>query len=464
MKPRIWICLALWLLVVGCTSELDVTLDPPQRIVLVTLDTLRADHMSAYGHPIQTTPFFDSLAEKGVLFRRAYSHSATTKPSHSSIFTSLYVMQHRVESNTLVLDDAYTTLAEMLSDAGFRTAAFVSVDAPLSGNLNQGFATWDQFQKNKKLEQKSQYRPAGETVDAALKWLETVDPSEKVFLWVHVYDPHRPMKPPQGHLERVRQMIDEIGVDQYDAVLEARGIPTDRPSYSEVLEYDAEVLYVDTEIGRLFIQMRQAGLGEDALWILTGDHGQGLGAHEWFGHSKQIYNAQLHVPMLFWLSEVRRPIEVEGIVEHVDLLPTIAELVGVATEQIMPIQGRSLVPYLKGGRPSDPKRFSFAERSRYAEARGRRKKKGNFESGSRYALQDKRFKYQLFTEGEDEFYDLEEDPYEMNNLIGVEELANNREPMLEALQELIRTLPTGVEAQTVSPEEIERLRALGYIQ
>ena len=464
MKPRIWICLALWLLVVGCTSELDVTVDPPQRIVLVTLDTLRADHMSAYGHPIQTTPFFDSLAEEGVLFRRAYSHSATTKPSHSSIFTSLYVMQHRVESNTLVLDDAYTTLAEMLSDVGFKTAAFVSVDAPLSGNLNQGFAKWDQFRKNKKLEQKGQYRPAGETVDAALEWLETIDPSDKVFLWIHLYDPHRPMKSPQGHLNRVHQMIDEIGVERYDAVLTGRGIPTDQRTYTQVLEYDAEVLYADTEVERLFNQMREAGMGEDAMWILTGDHGQGLGAHEWFGHSKQIYNAQLHVPLLIWLSDSRHPIEVNRIVEHVDLLPTVAELVGMTTEQVMPIQGGSLVPYLNGGSPSDPKRFAFAERSRYAKAKPTRRGKGNYEPGSRYALQDKRFKYQLFTEGEDEFYDLDADPYEMNNLIGVEELANDREPMLEALQELIRTLPTGVEAQTVSPEEIERLRALGYIQ
>ena len=464
MKPRIWICLALWLVVVGCTSELDVTVDPPQHIVLVTLDTLRADHMSAYGHPIQTTPFFDSLAEEGVLFRRAFSHSATTKPAHSSIFTALYVMQHRVESNTLVLDDAYTTLAEMLSEAGFRTAAFVSVDAPLSGNLNQGFATWDQFRKNKNLEQKSQYRPAGETIDAALAWLATVDPSDRGFLWIHLYDPHRPMRPPQGHLNRVHQMIDEIGVERYDAILTGRGIPTNQRTYTEVLEYDAEVLYADTEVERLFNQMRESGMGEDALWILTGDHGQGLGAHEWFGHSKQIYNAQLHVPLLIWLSDSRQPIEVNRIVEHVDLLPTVAELVGMTTEQVMPIQGVSLVPYLNGGSRSDPKRFAFAERSRYAKAKPTRRGKGNYEPGSRYALQDLRFKYQLFTEGEDEFYDLEADPYEMNNLIEAVEFANDREPMLEALQELIRTLPTGIEAQTVSPEEIERLRALGYIQ
>ena len=464
MKPKIWISLGLSLFVVACAGEMVVPVEPPNRIVLVTLDTLRADHMSVYGHPIQTTPFFDSLAAQGALFRRAYSHSATTKPSHASMFTSLYAMQHGVVRNGLVLDEAFQTLAEMLSGAGYRTAAFVSVDVPLSGNLNQGFATWDQFQLDKEAGRKSQYRPAAETVDAALAWLDTTDPSEKVFLWIHVYDPHRPMTPPQEHMDRVLQMIDEIGVEEYDAVLKGRGIPTDGSSYAEVLEYDAEVLYADAEIGRLFNHMQETGLGEDAMWIITGDHGQGLGAHEWFGHSKQIYNAQLHVPLLLWFSDVRQPIEVMQIVEHVDLLPTVAELVGVTTEQIMPVQGRSLVPYLNGGHPSDPKRFTFAERSRYAEASKRRREKGNYEPGSRYALQDLRFKYQLFTEGEDEFYDLEADPYEMNNLIGAVEFANDREPMLEVLRELIRSLPTGREAEAVSPEEIERLRALGYIQ
>jgi arylsulfatase A-like enzyme len=155
---------------------------------------------------------------------------------------------------------------------------------------------------------------------------------------------------------------------------------------------------------------------------------------------------------------------VNEIVEHVDLLPTVAELVGATIEQITPIQGRSLVPYLNGGRLSDPKQYAFAERSRYAEANERQRKRANYESGSRHALQDLRFKYQLFTEGRDEFYDLEADPNELNNLIDAAEHAKDREPMLEELLELIQTLPRGPEAQAVSLEEIERLRALGYIQ
>ena len=478
MKPQLCIGLALSLLVVACGGEpaipegaprggeSAIPEGAPRRIVLVTLDTQRTDNMSAYGYPIQTTPFFDSLAEQGVLFQRAYSHSATTKPSHASIFTSLYVMQHGVKSNALVLDEAFQTLAEMLSDAGYRTGAFVSVDAPLGGNLDQGFATWDQFQATIEPGLPRQYRPAAETVNAAVAWLATTDPSEKIFLWVHVYDPHRPMQPPQEHLDRVNAMIRQLGVEAYDAMLTDRGIPTKRNSlYNEVIKYDAEVLYADTEISRLFTRMQEAGLGDSAMWIITGDHGQGLGAHNWFGHSRQIYNAQLHVPLLFWFSgRTEGAVVADRIVEHVDLLPTIAEIVGTRPAQILPIQGRSLVPCLQGNRARDPKWFALSERSRYADGHPRHQLLNNYEPGRRYALQNLRFKYLLFTEGEDEFYDLEADPYEMNNLIESPEVAGDRDQMLGVLLEMLRRLPSGRQVEGVSPEDIGRLRALGYIQ
>lgn len=468
MISRASLCLLLIAAVgvAACAGNAPVVPEnAPRRVVLVTLDTQRADFMSAYGHPLETTPFFDSMAREGVLFRRAYSHSATTKPSHSSLFTSLYVMQHGVESNGLVLDLEFQTMAEMMADAGYRTAAFVSTDAPLGGNVNQGFEHWDQFTAPDEPGQRSQYRPAEETVDAALSWLEGFDPEEKLFLWVHVYDPHRPMQPPQERREAVQAMIAGIGEEVYDAMLTERGIPVERSRvYDEVVDYNAEVLYADAQIGRLFQTMDQAGLNRRAMWIITGDHGQGLGAHDWFGHSVQIYNAQLHVPLLFWFSEVRQPREVTRVVEHVDVLPTLAELTGARVEQVMPIQGRSLIADLEGGRDMDAKWFAFAERSRYADATERRQERGNYEPGSRYALQDARFKYQLFTEGADEFYDLEADPYEMVNLIESEEFAVDRDQMLEVLVDLIANLPRGQAAEGVSPEEIERLRALGYIQ
>lgn len=467
--------IALWTLVwaglssaLACSGGAPTELPrEPDRVVLVTIDTLRADHLPGYGHPLATAPFLSGLAEEGVSFHRAYAHSATTKPSHSSMFTSLYPLQHGVQSNGLVLDDEFVTMAEMFQAAGYRTAAFVSTDAPLGGNVNQGFETWDQHQANLDVEGgRKQYRQAKETIDAALAWLEDVGAEEDFFLWIHFYDPHKPIQPPEDAVLRVQQMIEGVGEETYRQELLSRGVPADTErGFEDATLYDAEIVYVDEQLSRLHDAFGLRGLLEDSLWVVTSDHGQGLGAHDWFGHSKQIYNAQLWVPLLFWWEGNTTPLHVrDRIAEHVDLLPTIAEIVGLEDRQIMPIQGRSLVPLLRGERVRDPKWFAFAERSRYADAGPQQQERGNYERGSRYALQDLEFKYILFTAGEDEFYRIAEDPDEKNNLIDDPEHADQREQMLAVLLQMVETMPKGREAQSVSEDEIERLRALGYIQ
>lgn len=462
--------IALAVLVSGALATACGTPDPgaapPRVVVLVTIDTLRADHVSAYGYPITTTPFFDRLAAQSALFRRTYSHSATTKPSHSSMFTSLYPLQHGVQNNGLVLDTEFQTLAEMLADGGYRTAGFVSTDAPLGGNLNQGFATWDQFVADQDSQKfRSQYRPAAETIDMALAWLSGVAPDEKIFLWVHVYDPHRPLQPPPAYRERVEGMIAAAGEDVFRAHLQKAGVPVDRDRiFADAVDYDAEILYADEQIGRLYDGMQAAGMADDALWVITADHGQGLGAHDWYGHSKQIYQAQVHVPLLIWYPGIGPRVIEEQIVEHTDLLPTIAEFTRTTPAQILPIQGQSLLPILRGERRLDARWFAFAERSRYVDASLERQERGNYEPGSRYALQDQQFKYLLFTDGPDEFYDLTVDPDEMTDLIDDPQYADRRGQMLDALLQLIQALSSDRQVQSVSPAEIERLRALGYIQ
>lgn len=438
----------------------------PRRIVLVTIDTLRGDHVSAYGYPLAITPFFDRLAADSVRFARTYSHSATTKPSHSSMFTSLYPMQHGVQNNGLVLDGEFQTLAEMLASSGYRTAGFVSTDAPLGGNVNQGFDTWDQFVADPDEQNfRSQYRPAAETVDRAIEWLGSVTADDPFFLWVHVYDPHRPLQPPAEYRQRVEAMLAEYGDEPFRQWMETRGIPLRRDrNYEDALDYAAEILYADAQIGRLYETMQGAGLDDGALWIITADHGQGLGAHDWFGHSKQIYQAQIAVPLLIHYEGLAPAVVADRIVEHVDLLPTLAELTGLTPSQILPIQGKSLVPLLRGERRMDAKWFAFAERSRYVDASADRQERGNYEPGSRYSLQDLEYKYLLFTDGDDEFYDLRTDPDELVNLIDDPQYADRRQQMLDALLQLIQALPSDRQAQTVTPEEIERLRALGYIQ
>ena len=226
--------------------------------------------------------------------------------------------------------------------------------------------------------------------------------------------------------------------------------------------YDAETLYADEQIGRLHRAMKKSGLHENALWIITSDHGQGLGAHDWIGHAKQIYNAQLWVPLLFWFSDHEVAQTVEGrLVTHVDVLPTVAELTGGSIRPIIEPQGQSLLPYLRGEHLREPRRFSYSERSRYDNLSSRRT---HYEPGSRYALQDLEYKYLLFTEGSDKFYDLRDDPYEMRDLIDSPEYVDRRDQKRDILVEMILTMASRREAQVASPEEIEKLRALGYIQ
>ncbi len=462
--------MALSGLVVACSAgapEMTV----PQRLVLITIDTLRADHMSSFGYPIATTPFLDRLAAEGTLFTRAYAHSATTKPSHSSMFTSLYPVQHRVQNNGLVLDEEFETMAELLGAAGYATAAFVSTDAPLGGNVRQGFEEWDQHRVDREMEGgRKLYRDAGDTVDRALAWVgeAVADGRESFFLWVHVYDPHKPLQPPDEVLAEVEGMIAELGEQAYRDLLVSRGIPAadeDSGARTDVAAYDAEIMYADRQLARLFAHFDAAGLNDEAVWIVTSDHGQGLGAHDWFGHSKQIYNAQLWVPLLFWRADGAAGIRVhERVVQHVDMLPTVAAIFQLTPNQIMPMQGRSLTQYLGGGRPRDAGWFAFAERSYYEDASMRRQQRGNYEAGERYAIQDIEYKYLRYEEGADEFYDLRSDPYELVNLIAAPELAERRDQMRDVLASLLENMPSEREAQTVSPEDLARLRDLGYLQ
>jgi len=228
-----------------------------KRIVLVTLDTTRADHLSALGYDLETSPWFDRLAAEGTLFERAYAQSATTKPSHASLFTSLYPIQHGVQSNGLVLEDRFVTMAEVLADAGYRTAAFTSVDAPLGGNIRQGFETWDEPTGEYSRAQMggAKYRPAGPTVDAAIQWLSTeVEPDQSMFLWVHVYDAHKPLMPPAAYRQQIDERVAANGVAAHEAHLAAQGIPAGGGRLDEqVLDYDAEILYADTQLQRLSV-------------------------------------------------------------------------------------------------------------------------------------------------------------------------------------------------------------------
>jgi arylsulfatase A-like enzyme len=438
----------------------------PDRVILITIDTLRADHLASFGYPIDTMPFLDDLARRGSSFRKAFAHSSTTGPSHSSMFTALYPLQHRVRDNNNILDTEFVTLAERMAEAGFRTAAFVSGMSHFGrSKIAQGFQDYNQPVEGETQNVQGKgifYRRAEGTTDLALEWFSTVGADEPFFLWVHYYDPHNPLSTGEPYLGRVTP-AEGAPREEFLAFLEEvhqSDLEMKKRIVEDIHRYDAELLYLDEQISRLFSAYEDMGLGSDSLWIITSDHGQGLANHDHWSHHVQIYNVHLHVPLIFFASDGSLAVgEVDGhIVEHVDIPMTILDLLGLELSgQKLPLQGKSLVPLLSGESQQQHKPYSFAERRRFYSG------KSMMEPGERLSLQTLRYKYIWFSEGQDEFYDLINDPYETTNLI--DEPIPEKDKLRLALEQMVEALMTGERAEEIVDEEtLRRLRALGYIQ
>ncbi len=442
--------------------------DPPppwpevKNVVFITIDTLRADHTSAYGYPVRTTPFLEQMAAQGVTFDRAYAHSSTTAPSHSSMFTGLYPIQHRVQTNGQKLDGRFTTLASHLAAAGWRTGAFVSAPALFDGsNVRRGFTDYDSPPESHGHPGRN-YRPANETIEAAARWLRrSLRQDDPFLLWVHLYDPHSPLRPPIGHLRAIRPR-DPVAGEARRALMRSRFIDQSVPGIRrEVLAYDAEVLFADTELRRLFRTASANGALDSTLWVITSDHGQGLETHGWFGHHVQIYNTELHIPLIFvfpgnWQAGRR---VTEELVSHVDLTPTLLEVLGVqAMSQASPIQGRSMTSLFLDD-PAWGRETVFSERRVQSRAAGTRAAN---EDGTRQSLQTLVHKYILFSEGPDEYYALDTDPYEQHNLIEQADVEARR--LRDMLTTLNSTLAGNFDPESVSAAELDQLRAMGYVR
>jgi arylsulfatase A-like enzyme len=292
------------------------------NLVLVTLDTTRADHLGAYGYAAARTPNLDALAARGVLFSEAVSTAPLTLPAHSSIMTGMYPAYHGVRINgNAALGRSQQTLAEVLSARGYATGGFVGAFV-LDGRwgLNQGFARYDDrfdLEKHKHLDLGAVQRPGNEVVDAALGWLED-HKDDPFFAWVHLYDPHTPYEPPEPFLSDYR----------------AQGLAG---------LYDGEIAFADQQMGRLSSWLKASGLEQKTVVVAVGDHGEGLGSHGEGTHGYFVYDYALHVPLIIAtpfreLSGVR----VTAPVSIVDIFPTVLAL--TATPGPAEVHGRSLLP------------------------------------------------------------------------------------------------------------------------
>jgi arylsulfatase len=421
-------------------------------ILMITIDTLRADHLGCYGYFRDTSPTIDALAREGVLFENAIATSGTTLPSHTSLMTSSYLARHGVRGNfdsyqTPVPADEgdLQTFAQALKAAGYDTAAFTSVYhlRPESG-ITAGFDSFGGVPGREPREGIHRItRPANVTTAEAVRWLERRR-RDPFFLWIHYFDPHSPYKPPPEYLTRYR--VDQQLVD----FMHSLGVPRRLLRWSADVHnrYDAEIRHTDDRIGELLSALRAQGLYDDLAIVLIADHGEGLGQHGVPEHAV-LYQEQIRVPLILRLPGGERAGERIGeLVSMIDVVPTLVAALGlpISTE---PFDGIDM----------------FSERREYALSE-REHSTRRFGSDESLTLTGERWKYELHTEQSDALYDLKADPTELENLF-------DRKPevgktMRDEIQRTVKSANARGEGLALkgatSPEMREALEALGYVE
>jgi choline-sulfatase len=425
---------------------------PAQRpnLLLVTIDTLRADHCSAYGYGLRTTPTLERLAREGARVDEAYAPSATTAPSHASILTSLYPLEHGVVRNGMVLAPERVTLAELLRAAGYQTAGFVS-SFVLKKRFGyaQGFDTFQSHFPAGGAKVKTDWweglevttgfdRRADATTDLVLAWLRQRDRSRPFFLWVHYFDPHYPYLPPPPYDHEFPQQN------------------------SQIAAYDGEIAFADAQLARLLGGLDADHGAAGTLVAVTADHGEGLMQHGYMHHGLYLYEEAVRVPLLVsWPGHVPPGRRIPGPVELVDVAPTLLRLLGMDVPRAF--RGVSLAEGLLGedkGPGFDPRRMVFMQRREY----GMHLVDGIRVDGEKFAVRAGRFKYiEAEQEGTRELFDLRADPKEATNL--AKQNAREADRLSTAIRAWRTALgPRGRAASDDSPEALEALRALGYVR
>jgi arylsulfatase A-like enzyme/tetratricopeptide (TPR) repeat protein len=426
LSSGLWLAMIAVALTASCArDEPAPTIGGDLNVLVITLDTIRADRLGAYGNRDIRTHFVDEMAERGVVFDRCIAPTPLTLPSHTSLFTGTYPIFHGVRDNgNYVAPSELTTMAELFDDAGYRTGAFVGAFVLSSKwGLDQGFGTYSEPTNtyDPSLQSFAEIqRPATEVVNDAIAWLEIAS-NQPFFAWVHLYDPHLPYEPPPAFAR------------QYP------GQP-----------YLGEVAYADAQLGRLQAHLESAGLVPNTLVVFAGDHGEGLGDHGELDHGLLLYQTTTRAPLIIAGPRIsaagtRRP----EVVSLVDILPTIAEPLGLPLPET--VHGRSLWPLLTGS-------GEFIEVPVLAETQYPFL---HFGWSPLTAIQDPRFQY--IHSSEPELYDLEDDPRQEVDLFS--DRADIARRMQRTLEEMTVRFGQGAldAASTPDTDTIAKLEALGYV-
>ena len=389
---------------------------------MITIDTLRADHVGCYGYDRVQTPALDHLAKNGIRFTEAFTPSPITNTSHTSILTGLLPSSHGVTDFAIPLASSHPTWAELLRAKGYHTAAFIGAvildSTALAPGLDRGFDFYDNFPKHPQTKSRwGRLERRGMDVEhRAQAWIND-HPAGPHFVWVHLYDPHDPYEPP--------------------------------PPYSQIYKdhlYDGEIAYADAALAKFVAYLRSTQRYNGSLIIVTGDHGEGLGEHHEDTHGIFLYDSTTHVPLIVKLPGQRDAGKViDSQVRTIDLLPTVLDSLKIPLSA--QLDGQSLIPYLIGNEQSSrtafgetdyPLRFGWAP-LRSVRAQG----------------------FKLVEAPRPEMYDLSADPKELSNIY------QPRNPTVQKFRAMLAELHAMTPATAASPSvadltAIEEQKALGY--
>ncbi len=389
-----------------------------RHVVLISLDTCRADYLSCYGYAQPTTPHIDALAKQGYLFSHAMTPIPMTLPAHTSMLTGTIPPHHgKHENSDVYFDPSHVTLAALLKTKGYRTGAFVGAQIlNARKGLDRGFDTYDdRFAQPGQVE-----RRAEEVNRAAFAWLEK-QKSSSVFLFLHYYDPH----------------------DSYDP-------PEPFATTFEESPYAGEIAYVDHCIGEVVAKLKSLDMYESSLIIVTGDHGEMLGEHGETTHMYFIYQSAMKVPLVYKLPGSNAAHEIDDLASIIDIVPTVCDLVEI--DPPAGIQGKNLAPYFSNNPPQPEDRYLYCE-SLYPT---------KYDLNSLLGLASTQWKYIQTTRPE--LYDLEKDPGEQTNLVEAQprraRILKNRLAFI--LEQTVRQ-GEGQEDAPLDAESLRHLRSLGYV-
>ena len=425
------------------------------KLILISMDCLRADHVGVYGYERDTTPSIDRLAEDAVLFETHIAASSTTLPTHMSMFTGLTPSEHGA-NNRHQLNRSVAYLPELLSQSGMQVDGVVS-GAYLAQNFGfeRGFHTYLSLRRPR----------ASETVDAALRVLDRTG-GQAQFFFLHFIDAHWPYDPPETMRERFGPIRTDVPRLQNKVL---KQIPPDGPEeIRQAIDlYDAEIAYADGELGRFLDELKARDLYDSSFIVLTADHGEAFHEHGTWQHGWTLYEEIVHVPLLIKFPESSKTGRVSSLTSQVDIFATILNRIGV---ELPHARSRDLVHDVDAERPSDPRRVSISEfisnpapgerPSKHVSQRTRERKYiATFRTGGDELSIEEMIR--------DELYDLTTDPGENENLLLDEtERLEERRRELAAYLEEAKLYRSWTEGEMVIEDDAirERLRALGYLQ